>query len=398
MKNKLAFLALLLAPAFAFGQGKDSTFIRNNPRFLGAFREVVNRPSESTVRILCDGKDTALGMVIEEDGWILTKFNDLRGKITVKLKDGRTFDAKLTGVHKQHDLAMLKIDVTSLTPVELHESKAATAGDWIACVGLGEDPVAFGVVSVGTRNVSFKGPILKGDPSKAGYLGISLDPGEGGVKITTVMPDSAAAKANLKPNDIILSLNGNNFLEPEDFINAMLGYRPGQEVTLKVRRGEEELEIKPTLGKRPPASSRSDMQNKMGSELSSRRTGYPTILQHDSVVKPVDCGGPIVDLDGKVIGINICRAGRVESWAIPAEVIKTHLADLKSGKLAPPALLPSGEAPAEEKKEERKGKGRRPGTSLPHVAPAFQIFPDLVYCGESRIVAGTFRVPLRHAV
>jgi chorismate mutase-like protein len=74
----------------------------------------------------------------------------------------------------------------------------------------------------------------------------------------------------------------------------------------------------------------------MGRALSSRRTGYPTILQHDSVVKPADCGGPLVDLDGKVIGLNICRAGRVESWAIPAEVIKAVLPELKSGRLAPP--------------------------------------------------------------
>ena len=70
--------------------------------------------------------------------------------------------------------------------------------------------------------------------------------------------------------------------------------------------------------------------------FSSRRSGYPTILQHDSIVKPADCGGPIVDLDGKVIGINICRAGRTESWAVPAEVIQSVLFDLMSGKLAPP--------------------------------------------------------------
>jgi S1-C subfamily serine protease len=77
------------------------------------------------------------------------------------------------------------------------------------------------------------------------------------------------------------------------------------------------------------------MQNLMGSALSPRRSGYPTILTHDSIVKPADCGGPLVDLDGNVIGINISRAGRTESWAIPTEIIQDVLADLKSGKLAP---------------------------------------------------------------
>lgn len=354
-------LVLLALPALAAAQGKDGTFIRTNPKFLNAFREIVSKPSHSTVRVLCDGKDTALGMVVQEDGWVLTKFNDLKGKVSVKLKDGREYEAKLTGVHKAHDLAMLKIEVTGLAPVEFHDSKGAVAGEWLACVGLGEDPVAFGVVSVSTRDLAFKGPIIKGDPSKAGFLGISLEPGLTGVKIVQITPGTAAAKAELKVNDIVLALEGKNYLEPEDFINAMLRFKPGDTVTLKIKRGDEELELKPTLGKRPPGASRSDFQNKMGSELSSRRTGYPTILQHDSVVKPVDCGGPIVDLEGRVIGINICRAGRVESWAVPAEVIKGHLKDLMTGKLEP-VPLPASDAKSdekkEEKKEEKKGKGK----------------------------------------
>ena len=36
---------------------------------------------------------------------------------------------------------------------------------------------------------------------------------------------------------------------------------------------------------------------------------------------------------GKVIGVNICRAGRTESWAIPTEAIQPVLFDLMSGAL-----------------------------------------------------------------
>jgi serine protease Do len=73
----------------------------------------------------------------------------------------------------------------------------------------------------------------------------------------------------------------------------------------------------------------------MGSVLSNRTNGFPVVLQHDSVVLPTDCGGPLVDLQGRVIGINIARAGRVESDAVPSETIRPLLADLMSGKLAP---------------------------------------------------------------
>src|SRR5207248_718654 len=158
----------------------------------------------------------------------------------------------------------------------------------------------------------------------------------GGVKVAQVMPKTPAADIGIKNNDLILSLQGMNVTDPDTFMEMMTRQKAGDVVTLKVRRGDEELEFKPKLTKRP--SNRGDMQNNMGSELSSRRTGYPTILQYDAVVKPVDCGGPIVDLEGRVIGINICRAGRTESWAVPSEVIRPLLAELKSGKLAPPVV------------------------------------------------------------
>jgi serine protease Do len=81
--------------------------------------------------------------------------------------------------------------------------------------------------------------------------------------------------------------------------------------------------------------TRGNMQDSMGSILSNRRGGFPVILQHDTVLRHTDCGGPLVDLDGKVVGINISRTGRVESYAIPAEVVQKRLDDLMSGKLAP---------------------------------------------------------------
>ena len=62
------------------------------------------------------------------------------------------------------------------------------------------------------------------------------------------------------------------------------------------------------------------------------------MLQTDMVVDAKDCGGPVVDLDGNVLGINIARAGRVETWVLPSEVIRPLLPDLKAGKFAPVAV------------------------------------------------------------
>src|SRR5437763_503298 len=91
----LAWALLAWGPA-AFGQG--GSYLRSSPKVLAAFRAVVEKPSRSTVAVLCDGKQVALGTVVGADGWVLTKASQLKGAAAVKLKDGRTFDAKVVGV------------------------------------------------------------------------------------------------------------------------------------------------------------------------------------------------------------------------------------------------------------------------------------------------------------
>jgi serine protease Do len=345
-------VCLLLVPAGAqaqFFKDPSASLTRSNPTFMKAFREVVAKPSESTVRIQCDGKDTALGMIVGPDGWVLTKANDLKGELAVKLKGGKTYEARWVGAHPEHDLALLKIDASGLKPIEFTDSKSVGVGNWIACAGIAEDPAAVGVVSVATRSLPLRGAInpIVPDLSKTGYLGISLEPGDGHPAITRVEPKTPAAKVGLKEGDLVLKVNGVAVVEPDQLIKEIGKHKPGEVVALKVRRGDIELDVKATLDRRPPGNLRGEFQNKMGSELSSRREGYPTFFQHDSVVKPQDCGGPIVDLEGRVIGVNICRAGRTASYAVPAEAIQPILLDLMSGRL-PPKVEAAKLTPAQE--------------------------------------------------
>jgi serine protease Do len=80
---------------------------------------------------------------------------------------------------------------------------------------------------------------------------------------------------------------------------------------------------------------RAEFQNSLGGPLSRRRAGFPLVLQHDTVLNPKECGGPLLNIDGEVVGVNIARAGRVETYALPASVVKPLLDDLKSGKYPP---------------------------------------------------------------
>src|SRR5262249_43086894 len=89
-------------------------------------------------------------------------------------------------------------------------------------------------------------------------------------------------------------------------------------------------------------ADRGDIQNSMGTDRSERRTGFPVTLQHDTILKANECGGPLVDLEGRVIGINIARGGRTDTYAIPAQAILPLLPDLMAGKSTVASRIPTG--------------------------------------------------------
>jgi len=62
---------------------------------------------------------------------------------------------------------------------------------------------------------------------------------------------------------------------------------------------------------------------------SARASGFPAVLQHDALLRPADCGGPLVDLSGKAIALNISRSSRTAAYSIPADVLLPILDKLK---------------------------------------------------------------------
>lgn len=364
----------------AFRGSKDRAWVpksrmTNSPHVRSAFREVVSDASKATVRVRNNGKDVALGTIVGTDGWVVTKASRLKGVTTVQLMDGREMDARTVGIDRDYDLAMLKIAAKQLPSVELavldaesargrtvsdtnpddtagqtvretskdeadtskDASKAAeepvdmapawSPGAWVATVGPERDPIAIGVLSVMPRR------ILR----RPGILGIRLDTVGDTAKVVQVFPNSGAEAAGVLINDMITSINGSLVTNSRELITSIQRFSPGDVIDVGIDRGEKKLVLRATLGGRfsTMPRSRSQMQNSLGSTLSRRRFGFPTALQHDTVLKPADCGGPLVDLDGRVVGINIARAGRTESYAIPSDVLRTLMFDLMSGKLAP---------------------------------------------------------------
>lgn len=302
--------------------------LTDGPQTRAAFREVIAQVSKSAVQIRCDGQTVALGGIVGPDGWVLTKATQLEDDPVVRLKDGREFPARVTGVNREFDLAMLKIDARRLPAVPLGSLAEAHDGDWVATVGTGRDPVAVGVLSVGAREI----------PHRRGLLGIQGEETDQGAMIVKVFPNTGAERAGLLINDVIISVGGEPTPQWTDVHETIGEYSPGDRIEIGVRRGGRELVLSAVLmGENSDmfGESRSDYQNKLGSELSMRRFGFPSAVQHDTALSAEECGGPLVNLDGEVIGFNVARAGRTESYAAPTEVVRTLMFDLMSGALAP---------------------------------------------------------------
>lgn len=97
------------------------------------------------------------GFIISRDGYILTN-NHVVGdadRITVKLYDGREFDAENVGSDPKSEVAVIKIDAENLPVVELGDSAELEIGEWVIAVGnpFGlSETVTVGVVSAKGRS------------------------------------------------------------------------------------------------------------------------------------------------------------------------------------------------------------------------------------------------------
>ena len=103
-----------------------------------------------------------------------------------------------------------------------------------------------------------------------------------------------------------------------------------------MKRGKESHDYTITLLKvETPTSRARDLLNGANVGISKRADAFPAVVQHDTALKPVECGGPLVDLNGKVVGLNIAHAGRTECYCLPADVLLPLMYDLMSGRLGP---------------------------------------------------------------
>ena len=282
------------------------------------------------------------GVIVSADGTVLTNNHVVEGadKITVLMSDDRTFEAKVVGLDKPSDLAVLKIEAANLPFLNLGNSDNVRVGDVVLAIGnplgIGQTVTA-GIISAKGRRTglsdgnSFEdflqtdAPINRGNSGGAlvnlngeliginsqilssggagggsigigfaipsnmsksvmeqlvangkvrrGLLGINIQEitednkeffklkDTKGVLISQVTAGSAAEKAGLKRDDVVIAINGEPIDDRNILRNKVAGTLPGTEIKVKIVRDTQEQEIPVVLGELNPETAKGGQPN-----------------------------------------------------------------------------------------------------------------------------------------
>lgn len=297
---------------------------RGGSGMLHAFASVSDQTRKSVVKFNVDGETVALGTVVDEKGLALTKASEIKkGKLTCWLANEVEVPAELLAVDEDVDLALVRIKSKYVKPIRWATGEAKL-GQWAITPGIADTPQAVGIVSAKPRRIR---------PPRS-LIGIIFEMGSAATRIQEIMPGFGAEKAGLKEGDVILSINGNTTTNREQVIDLLREMRAGQLVSIKAERADKDLDFEvqlmPAKEERTDSSGRLARNSRVIGELSTRAEGFEEAIEHDTVLQPWLCGGPLVDLDGKAIGLNIARAGRASTYALPHSLVERVLSKLKS--------------------------------------------------------------------
>jgi serine protease Do len=316
---------------------------------------------------LRDGKKPADPLAfatgVRADGWLVTKASEVgnAGDLQCEIK-GAWIAAKVVRMWPEHDLALLKTAAQGIPAVKWSGRGVLDVGTFISAVApAGRDPVAIGIVSVQIRNVQTKG---------RGFLGVRLSSDERGLKIDEIVAGGPAKASGLQAEDRILELDGKKPDSIFNFTKLVSDRKVGDKVRLKLQRGDAVMEKEIALGDRGslPGGGRNsnDRMNNMGSTISKRRTDFAAVMQTDLPLQATQCGGPVTDLDGNVVGVVIARSGRVETMVLPSDTIRQVLESVDFSKEEKPAVAKTEAAkPVEPKPVVPKPEAAKPQAPKP---------------------------------
>lgn len=271
----------------------------------------------------------ALATAVASDGLLLTKASEVSDRtIEVQLADNRRAPASIVATDDKLDLALIRIADAQLTPISFSSPEAIEKGGLCASVGPRGAIAGQGIVSVGARALDGKADV---------YLGVNVEPHERGLRVAGVAPNSPAAQCKLQPGDVLTLVDGKVIREQRELESVVKSRQAEDVLRLEIERDESLLSAEAVLTEGPTVAlpGAADLPvDGISTAVSQRRWNFPSGLQHDCAIRPQDCGAPLITPSGRVLGVNIARAGRIKSYAIPTADIErfvaTHLSATQS--------------------------------------------------------------------
>ncbi|MDO9234494.1 MAG: DegQ family serine endoprotease [Aquabacterium sp.] len=117
------------------------------------------------------------GFIVSTDGYVLTNAHVVEGadEVYVNLTDKREFKAKIIGVDKRTDVAVLKIEASKLPSVAIGDVSRLKVGEWVMAIGTPfglDNTVTAGIVSAKARDTGEEIRFIQTD--------VAVNPGNSG--------------------------------------------------------------------------------------------------------------------------------------------------------------------------------------------------------------------------
>lgn len=299
-------------------QSLESNFRTTGPGVVAVF-ESQRKVLQSSSAVVMDGrKPVVYGVVVSADGDVLTKASEIREvkELSVTIDQTVYKEVQVAVIDPEWDVALLKVKASGLVPVVYAPTSAVPQGSWVMANGATSRTarrLLAGIVSAKPREIPAAGGAV---------LGVVLNAAKK-LEIEDVNEKGGAKEAGLQKGDRILALEGKKVTKIEEIAEILKERRDGSLVKVTYQRGKEEKTVEVRLMARAEMFTEQMTRNdQMSGDFSRRRSGFPKVMQHDILGNSDTQGGPLLDMEGRCIGMNIARATRSESFAIPVEELR----------------------------------------------------------------------------
>ena len=305
---------------------------RDNAEMISLVAPLSKSVAPSVAQVISGRRPVSLATVVSADGYLVTKRSELTGDpIRIRLSDNRIYPARVAAVRRNSDLALIRIQADiPLVPINLVDVSPPVAS-FLITVGRKGRTIGMGVLGVPARRISHRA-----------VLGVQLqDDGAGRALVAEVKKNSGAEAAGIELGDLIVAVNDRPDTNHQGVRQILGGMFPGERVRLKVLRpsklaGLQALNMNVKMRDLGRVEE-SENEMRVNGPRNERQSGFERVIQHDTVLDPDQCGGPLINSKGDVIGINIARAGRVISYALPSSLVMKEVASmLREARAAQP--------------------------------------------------------------